>query len=196
MTAVILRKSVCLWTPKAPGRPSTVMQPKKGPSVTTTSMRVRQARSDSTQTQQLFWKDLKLALFFSETSAHLSSQSSSSCPKSDDHFTWVLFKDHCYAFNMYNYSVFTMESAKNVCQKLGECTYPELLSCKFHLWSHPIGSLDRKKQYTCSQPQFVLLYMPFRGIFEIHVTMIIENFLLQNFVIFCAISIRWWEKQF
>uniref|UniRef100_A0A672L463 Lymphocyte antigen 75-like n=1 Tax=Sinocyclocheilus grahami TaxID=75366 RepID=A0A672L463_SINGR len=37
---------------------------------------------------------------------------------SDDHFSWVLFKDHCYAFNMYNYSVFTMESAKNVCQNL------------------------------------------------------------------------------
>uniref|UniRef100_A0A673JY01 Lymphocyte antigen 75 n=1 Tax=Sinocyclocheilus rhinocerous TaxID=307959 RepID=A0A673JY01_9TELE len=36
----------------------------------------------------------------------------------DDHFSWVLFKDHCYAFNMYNYSVFTMESAKNVCQNL------------------------------------------------------------------------------
>ncbi|KTG47312.1 hypothetical protein cypCar_00030790, partial [Cyprinus carpio] len=50
--------------------------------------------------------------------AHLSSESSSSCPKSDDHFSWVLFKDHCYAFNMYNYSVFTMESAKNVCQNL------------------------------------------------------------------------------
>uniref|UniRef100_A0A672SJI7 Lymphocyte antigen 75 n=1 Tax=Sinocyclocheilus grahami TaxID=75366 RepID=A0A672SJI7_SINGR len=53
-----------------------------------------------------------------KTSAHLSSQSSSSCPKNDDHFSWVLFKDHCYAFNMYNYSVFTMESAKNMCQNL------------------------------------------------------------------------------
>ncbi|XP_016331932.1 lymphocyte antigen 75-like isoform X1 [Sinocyclocheilus anshuiensis] len=53
-----------------------------------------------------------------KTVAHLSSESSSSCPKSDDHFSWVLFKDHCYAFNMYNYSVFTMESAKNVCQNL------------------------------------------------------------------------------
>uniref|UniRef100_A0A672L2A6 Lymphocyte antigen 75-like n=1 Tax=Sinocyclocheilus grahami TaxID=75366 RepID=A0A672L2A6_SINGR len=58
-----------------------------------------------------------------KTVAYLSSESSSSCPKSDDHFSWVLFKDHCYAFNMYNYSVFTMESAKNVCQNLGECIY-------------------------------------------------------------------------
>uniref|UniRef100_A0A673JXZ9 Lymphocyte antigen 75 n=1 Tax=Sinocyclocheilus rhinocerous TaxID=307959 RepID=A0A673JXZ9_9TELE len=50
---------------------------------------------------------------------HISeSKGPSSCPKSDDHFSWVLFKDHCYAFNMYNYSVFTMESAKNVCQNL------------------------------------------------------------------------------
>ncbi|XP_043107956.1 lymphocyte antigen 75 isoform X2 [Puntigrus tetrazona] len=53
-----------------------------------------------------------------KTSAHLSSESSSSCPKSDDHFSWVLFKDHCYAFNMYNYSVFTMDDATNVCRNL------------------------------------------------------------------------------
>ncbi|KAK7127939.1 hypothetical protein R3I93_020500 [Phoxinus phoxinus] len=53
-----------------------------------------------------------------KTSAHLSSQSSSSCPESDSQTSWVVFKDHCYAFNTYNYSVFTMESAKNVCQNL------------------------------------------------------------------------------
>ncbi|XP_050978135.1 lymphocyte antigen 75 isoform X1 [Labeo rohita] len=53
-----------------------------------------------------------------KTSAQLSSQSSSSCPKDDGHFSWILFKDHCYAFNMHNYSVFTMDNAKNVCQNL------------------------------------------------------------------------------
>jgi len=43
------RKSVCLLTPKAPGHLSTAMQPKKGPSATTTSMKVRQACNNTTQ---------------------------------------------------------------------------------------------------------------------------------------------------
>ncbi|KAI2659377.1 Lymphocyte antigen 75 [Labeo rohita] len=45
-----------------------------------------------------------------KTSAQLSSQSSSSCPKDDGHFSWILFKDHCYAFNMHNYSLLTIKS--------------------------------------------------------------------------------------
>ncbi|XP_051528122.1 lymphocyte antigen 75 isoform X2 [Myxocyprinus asiaticus] len=53
-----------------------------------------------------------------KTSAHISSQSSSSCPKGDGQSSWIPFKDHCYAFNMYNYSVLNMEDAKNMCQKL------------------------------------------------------------------------------
>ncbi|XP_026076751.1 lymphocyte antigen 75-like isoform X1 [Carassius auratus] len=53
-----------------------------------------------------------------KTSAHLSSRSSSSCPKNDDHFSWVLFKDHCYAFSMESYSVTNMENGKNMCQNL------------------------------------------------------------------------------
>ncbi|XP_051531593.1 lymphocyte antigen 75-like isoform X3 [Myxocyprinus asiaticus] len=52
-----------------------------------------------------------------KTSAHVSPQSSS-CPKGDGQSFWIPFKDHCYAFNMYNYSVLNMEDAKNVCQKL------------------------------------------------------------------------------
>lgn len=84
--------------------------------------------------QLLFWekKDqfetgFSFIYFFPGISARLASQSSSACPKSDGQTSWVLFKNNCYAFNMYNYSVFTMESAKNVCQNLGECTYSVLL---------------------------------------------------------------------
>jgi len=118
------RKSVCLLTPKAPGHLSTAMQPKKGPSATTTSMKVRQACNNTTQHKAKVQSET--VFFFRSffllpgTSAHLPSQSSSSCPESDSQTSWVLFKDYCYAFNMYNYSVFTMEDAKNVCQNLGE----------------------------------------------------------------------------
>ncbi|TRY88118.1 hypothetical protein DNTS_031498 [Danionella cerebrum] len=60
--------------------------------------------------------------------AHLSSQSSSACPRSGDQSSWVLFKDHCYAFNAYNYSVYTMEDAKSMCKKLDSSS--QLLSIK------------------------------------------------------------------
>lgn len=53
-----------------------------------------------------------------EGTADRFSKSSSSCPKSDGQSSWVLFKDHCYNFNTYNFSVFTMDDAKNVCQTL------------------------------------------------------------------------------
>ncbi|KAJ7405621.1 hypothetical protein BTVI_67932 [Pitangus sulphuratus] len=44
----------------------------------------------------------------------------SGCPQSSGALQWVQYKDHCYAFDMafYNFSVYNMEEAKKVCQKL------------------------------------------------------------------------------
>lgn len=52
-----------------------------------------------------------------KTSALVSTESSS-CPKSNDQTSWVVFKDHCYSLNMHNYTVLNMEEAKNLCQAL------------------------------------------------------------------------------
>ncbi|XP_056590497.1 LOW QUALITY PROTEIN: lymphocyte antigen 75 [Triplophysa dalaica] len=52
-----------------------------------------------------------------KANAQVSTQSSS-CPKSNDQSSWVVFKDHCYAFNTHNYSVLSMEEAKNACLSL------------------------------------------------------------------------------
>ncbi|ROI84218.1 Lymphocyte antigen 75 [Anabarilius grahami] len=85
-------------------------------------------------------------------SAHLSSQSSSACPKSDGQTSWVLFKDNCYAFNMYNYSVFTMESAKNVCQNLGKPTgWQDGSELDFSSWdTKPGPQLSRQASQICA----------------------------------------------
>lgn len=42
------------------------------------------------------------------------------CPQISGSLQWLQYKDHCYAFDMafYNFSVYDVEEAKKVCQKL------------------------------------------------------------------------------
>lgn len=44
----------------------------------------------------------------------------SGCPQIGGTLQWIQYKDHCYAFDMafYNFSVYNVEDAKKVCQKL------------------------------------------------------------------------------
>ncbi|XP_030627234.1 lymphocyte antigen 75 [Chanos chanos] len=62
--------------------------------------------------------------------SQLSSSSSMKCPESEGLSEWVQFEDHCYAFNMtfYNYSVYTMEDAKELCARLDSSS--QLLTIK------------------------------------------------------------------
>ncbi|XP_072516907.1 lymphocyte antigen 75 [Salminus brasiliensis] len=50
----------------------------------------------------------------------ISPHTSDNCPKSNGQASWIQFENHCYAINMtlYNYSVYTMEDAKSICEKL------------------------------------------------------------------------------
>ncbi|KAJ8352230.1 hypothetical protein SKAU_G00237060 [Synaphobranchus kaupii] len=55
---------------------------------------------------------------------------SNDCPKTEGVSKWIHYKDHCYAFDMtlFNYSVYTMEEAKTICNNLDESS--ELLTIK------------------------------------------------------------------
>uniref|UniRef100_A0AAY5E854 Lymphocyte antigen 75 n=1 Tax=Electrophorus electricus TaxID=8005 RepID=A0AAY5E854_ELEEL len=50
-----------------------------------------------------------------------STRFSSNCPMSDGQASWLQYEAHCYAIDMtlYNYSIYTMEDARRVCEKLG-----------------------------------------------------------------------------
>ncbi|XP_073320102.1 lymphocyte antigen 75 [Pagrus major] len=56
----------------------------------------------------------------SQKSKLQAAQEASHCPQSNGMSQWVQHQDHCYAFNMsfYNYNVYSMEQAKNICQGL------------------------------------------------------------------------------
>uniref|UniRef100_A0A8C0VS99 Lymphocyte antigen 75 n=1 Tax=Cyanistes caeruleus TaxID=156563 RepID=A0A8C0VS99_CYACU len=48
------------------------------------------------------------------------SSRASGCPQSSGSLQWEQYRDHCYAFDMafYNFSVYNVEEAKRICQKL------------------------------------------------------------------------------
>uniref|UniRef100_A0A667Y6Z5 Lymphocyte antigen 75 n=1 Tax=Myripristis murdjan TaxID=586833 RepID=A0A667Y6Z5_9TELE len=50
----------------------------------------------------------------------LAAPVTKNCPQSSGAASWVQYQDHCYAFDMsfFNYSVYNMEKAKNICQNL------------------------------------------------------------------------------
>ncbi|XP_078259962.1 lymphocyte antigen 75 isoform X1 [Rhinoraja longicauda] len=55
-----------------------------------------------------------------EKSSTQPEKTSMSCPQKNGKSPWIRFKDNCYAFDMglYNWSVFTMEETKSICQHL------------------------------------------------------------------------------
>ncbi|XP_064183475.1 lymphocyte antigen 75 [Anguilla rostrata] len=59
-----------------------------------------------------------------------SPQQSNACPKTAGVSRWIHYKEHCYAFDMtlFNYSVYTMEEAKTICNRLDESS--QLLTIK------------------------------------------------------------------
>ncbi|KAL2087575.1 hypothetical protein ACEWY4_016403 [Coilia grayii] len=73
------------------------------------------------------------ALCYNSTLERTSPQKaleSNRCPKTDGSSRWVEHGDHCYAFDMtfYNYTVYTIDAAKRVCEELHTSAY--LLSIK------------------------------------------------------------------
>lgn len=60
-------------------------------------------------------------LIFAERKLETKQASrASGCPQSSDSLQWEQYRDHCYAFDMafYNFSVYNVEEAKRICQKL------------------------------------------------------------------------------
>ncbi|XP_076880757.1 LOW QUALITY PROTEIN: lymphocyte antigen 75 [Brachyhypopomus gauderio] len=67
------------------------------------------------------YAELEGAICYNTVSKHkASARFSNNCPMSDGQASWLQFNDHCYAIEMtlYNYSIYTMEHAKSVCEKL------------------------------------------------------------------------------
>ncbi|XP_069791495.1 lymphocyte antigen 75 isoform X2 [Narcine bancroftii] len=55
-----------------------------------------------------------------DKSSKHQEKTSNLCPQKNGKSPWIRFKDYCYAFDMglYNWSIFTMEETKSVCQQL------------------------------------------------------------------------------
>lgn len=53
------------------------------------------------------------------------------CPQIGGTLQWIQYKDHCYAFDMafYNFSVYNVEDAKKVCQKLSMFRLYHITTC-------------------------------------------------------------------
>ncbi|KAJ8282372.1 hypothetical protein COCON_G00048910 [Conger conger] len=62
------------------------------------------------------------AICYISNSSKPSPQQSNACTRIAGNSKWIHYKDHCYAFDMtlFNYSVYTMEEAKTICNNLDE----------------------------------------------------------------------------
>uniref|UniRef100_A0A4W4G221 Lymphocyte antigen 75 n=1 Tax=Electrophorus electricus TaxID=8005 RepID=A0A4W4G221_ELEEL len=67
------------------------------------------------------YAELEGAICYRTINLKTSTRFSSNCPMSDGQASWLQYEAHCYAIDMtlYNYSIYTMEDARRVCEKLG-----------------------------------------------------------------------------